>query len=132
MDRELDLSRETNSCFRNKKDRTERSHRSSNRPTNTTRSRVEVLLTKPKPGQTGKRTVPSGIPGHPPLAIQLFRPLEFRATRKPLLLLLLLLLRFDGLFLFRFADRQFAASLFQLPPRFTRFEPLRFVHPRRF
>jgi hypothetical protein len=49
-----------------------------------------------------------------------------------LLLLLLLLLRFDGLFLFRFADRQFAASLFQLPPRFTRFEPLRFVHPRRF
>ena len=114
--------------MRMKKDRPERSHRSSNRPTNTTRSRVEVLLAQPKPGQTGKRTVPSGIPGHPPKkAIQLFRPLEFRATRKPLLLL-----RLDGLFLFRFADRQFAASLFQLPPRFTRFEPLRFVHPRRF
>lgn len=106
-----------------KKDRKELSHRSSNRPTNTTRSQVEVLLVKPQLAQTGKRTVPSGIPGHPPLAIQLFRPLEFRATRKPLLLL-----RFDGLFLFRFADRQFAASLFQLPPRFTRFEPLRFVH----
>jgi hypothetical protein len=42
------------SCLRNKKDRTERSHRSSNRPTNTTRSQVEVLLAKPKPGQTGK------------------------------------------------------------------------------
>jgi len=50
-------------------------------------------------------------------------PAEFRQTRKPLLLL-----RFDGLFLLRFADRQFSAVLFQLPPRFTRFEPLRIVH----
>ena len=48
-----------------KKDRTERSHRSSNRPTNTTRSQVEVLLAKPKPGQAGKRSVPSGISVHP-------------------------------------------------------------------
>jgi hypothetical protein len=39
-----------------------------------------------------------------------------------------LLLRFSGVFLFRFADLQFAAVLFQLPPRFTQFEPLRFVH----
>ncbi len=54
-----------------KKDRMELSHRSSNRPTNTTRSRVEVLMTKPKLSHTGKRTVPSGIPGHPPQAIQL-------------------------------------------------------------
>ena len=53
------------------KDRTELSNRSSNRPTNTMRSRGEVLLAKLKPSQTGKRTVPSGIPGHPPQAIQL-------------------------------------------------------------
>jgi len=33
------------------------------------------------------------------------------------------LFRFDGSFLLRFADRQFLAVLFQLPPRFTRFEP---------
>jgi hypothetical protein len=31
---------------------------------------------------------------------------------------------FDGLFLLRFATRQFVAVLFQLPPRFTRFEPV--------
>jgi hypothetical protein len=48
------------------------------------------------------------------------RPLssELKARRKPRLLF-----RFDGWFLFRFADRQFLAVLFQLPPRFTRFEP---------
>ena len=33
-----------------------------------------------------------------------------------------LLLRFDGVLL-RFAERQFCALLFQLPPRFTRFWP---------
>jgi hypothetical protein len=38
--------------------------------------------------------------------------------RKPMLLF-----RFDGVLLFRFAERQFDAVLFQLPPRFTRFEP---------
>ena len=43
---------------------------------------------------------------------------ELKATRKPRLLF-----RFDGSFLLRFADRQFLAELFQLPPRFTRFEP---------
>jgi len=43
---------------------------------------------------------------------------EFRARRKPRLLF-----RFDGSFLLRFADRQFLAVLFQLPPRLTRFEP---------
>ena len=41
-----------------------------------------------------------------------------KATRKPRLLF-----RLSGLFLLRFADRQFLALLFQLPPRFTRFEP---------
>ena len=52
------------------------------------------------------------------------KPAEFRASRKPLFSL-----RFDGSFLLRLADRQFAASLFQLPPRFTRFEPnFRIVH----
>ena len=34
-----------------------------------------------------------------------------------------MLFRFDGSFLLRFADRQFLAVLFQLPPRFTRSEP---------
>ena len=48
---------------------------------------------------------------------------EFRARRKPLLFV-----RFVGSFALRFAVRQFAASLFQLPPRFTWFEPLRIVH----
>ena len=45
-------------------------------------------------------------------------PAELKATRKPGLFF-----GFDGLFLFRFAARQFLAELFQLPPRFTRFEP---------
>jgi hypothetical protein len=40
-------------------------------------------------------------------------------ARKPLLLL-----RLSGLLLLRFADRQLLALLFQLPPRFTRFEPM--------
>jgi hypothetical protein len=34
-----------------------------------------------------------------------------------------LLLRFVGSFLLSFDDWQFLAVLFQLPPRFTRFEP---------
>jgi hypothetical protein len=34
-----------------------------------------------------------------------------------------LLLRLSGLLLLRMADRQFWASLFQLPPRITRLEP---------
>ena len=34
-----------------------------------------------------------------------------------------LLFRFSGSFLLRHAERQFLASLFQLPPRFTRCEP---------
>ena len=38
--------------------------------------------------------------------------------RKPMLLL-----RLPGELLLRFADRTFLALLFQLPPRFTRFEP---------
>ncbi len=45
-------------------------------------------------------------------------PKGARAKRKPSSLL-----RFVGWFLLRFAVRQFAAGLFQLPPRFTRFEP---------
>ncbi len=45
-------------------------------------------------------------------------------TRKPLLLL-----RFVGVFLFRFAARQFLALLFQDPPRNTRSEPLSSVRP---
>ncbi len=44
---------------------------------------------------------------------------ELRAGRKPRLLL-----RFDGVLLFRYDDRLLAGMLFQLPPRFTRFEAL--------
>jgi hypothetical protein len=36
--------------------------------------------------------------------------------------------RFDGSFLLRFADRQFPAVLFQLPPRLTRFELFTITH----
>ena len=46
---------------------------------------------------------------------------ELRATRKPRLLL-----RFVGLLLLRFAERQLDALLFQLPPRITRLEPAQF------
>lgn len=55
------------------------------------------------------------------------RPAEFRASRKPLFVL-----RFAGSLLLRFAVRQFAASLFQLPPRSTRFWPLMTVHQQAF
>jgi hypothetical protein len=41
-----------------------------------------------------------------------------KTRRKPMLLL-----RLSGLFLLRFATRQFSGLLFQLPPRITRFEP---------
>lgn|GEM_PF-2950497 len=45
------------------------------------------------------------------------------AGRKPMLLF-----RLSGVFLLRFAERQFAASLFQLPPRFTRAKPQARTH----
>lgn len=44
---------------------------------------------------------------------------ELRHRRKPMLSF-----RFPGSFLLRFADRQFSAGLFQLPPRITRLAPL--------
>ena len=50
--------------------------------------------------------------------MMLFYCFELWATRKPRLVPALV-----GTFLLRFADRQFRASLFQLPPRFTRFVP---------
>ena len=40
-----------------------------------------------------------------------------------------LLLRLSGELLLRFADRQFLALLFQLPPRITRLEPIFGFHP---
>ena len=56
-------------------------------------------------------------------------PVPYRATRNPRLLF-----RFVGLLLLRFAARQLIALLFQLPPRFTRFEPFgchpKFLQPR--
>ncbi len=36
-------------------------------------------------------------------------------------------MRFDGVLLLQFAERQFLALLFHPPPRFTRFEPLDYV-----
>jgi hypothetical protein len=36
----------------------------------------------------------------------------------------MLMLRLSGVLLLRVADRQFCASLFQLPPRITRLVPL--------
>jgi hypothetical protein len=72
-------------------------------------------LEKNLPGDSAKgqdgRAIGSVRPGIRPAA-------GARATRKPRLLF-----RLSGVFLLRFADRQFAASLFQLPPRLTRFEP---------
>jgi hypothetical protein len=47
------------------------------------------------------------------------RRAELEARRKPRLLF-----RLSGVFLLRFAERAFVALLFQLPPRFTRFEPI--------
>ena len=44
---------------------------------------------------------------------------ELRSTRKPLLLF-----RLSCVCLLRFAERQLSELLFQLPPRFTRFEPV--------
>lgn len=41
----------------------------------------------------------------------------------------MLLLLLFGLLLFRFATRQLLALLFQLPPRFTRFDPLADFYP---
>ena len=58
----------------------------------------------------GKRPVPSGK--------ESTLSAELRATRKPRLSF-----RFSGSFLLRYADRQFSAGLFQLPPRITRFRP---------
>lgn len=43
---------------------------------------------------------------------------ELRARRKPRLFLVL-----PGVFLLRFAERQFCAVFLQLPPRLTRLEP---------
>ena len=42
----------------------------------------------------------------------------------------MLLFRFDGVLLLRFAERKFAGLLFQLPPRITRFEPPESAHVR--
>jgi hypothetical protein len=42
----------------------------------------------------------------------------------------MLLLLLFGLLLFRFATRQLLALLFQLPPRFTRLDPLYYLYPK--
>jgi len=64
----------------------------------------------PRTSGTGKRPVPSGKAST--------SSAELRAKRKPRLLF-----RSSGSFLLRYAERQFLASLFQLPPRITRFAP---------
>ena len=75
-----------------------------------TEQRTAVSVFRLACGETGKRPVPSGKAST--------LPAELRATRKPRLLF-----RSSGVQLLRYADRQFLAELFQLPPRFTRFEP---------
>lgn len=75
----------------------------------TSTRRAGLTLSAPTQGtEQDLRPVQSGIS---------FRG-ELRAGRKPRLLF-----RLPGSFLFRLAERAFLASLFQLPPRFTRLEP---------
>ena len=81
------------------------------------------LLVLPMPGMAGGTICPEGYRGG---VINLFRGshptllLSYgtKTRRKPMLLF-----RLSGLLLLRLADRQFSELLFQLPPRFTRFEP---------
>ena len=68
-------------------------------------------------GSAGTRVVRWGCNCMPPVP-------ENRQTRKPWFLL-----RLSGLLLLRYAERQFLAELFQLPPRITRWALLRV--PRR-
>jgi len=103
-----------------------------NRPSKTSR-RVIFIKTRPAPSK------PNSIgPTSAGLAVLLFvagdserdtnlfsgsrptLPVSYgtNTRRKPILSL-----RFSGLSLLRFAERQFCALLFQLPPRLTRFEP---------
>ena len=55
----------------------------------------------------------------PLLAASTLRRAQERTSRKPMLLF-----RLFGLLLFRYAERRFLPSLFQLPPRFTRLVPV--------
>ena len=82
-----------------------------------------IRLVLPMPGMGGGSFCPDAYRGG---VINLFRGshptllLSYgtKTRRKPILLF-----RLSGLLLFRLADRQFSAGLFQLPPRITRFEP---------
>ena len=82
-----------------------------------------ILLVLPMPGMYGGTFCPVPYRGG---VIYLFRGCHptlllsygTKTRRKPILLF-----RLSGLLLFRLADRQFSALLFQLPPRITRFEP---------
>ena len=82
-----------------------------------------IRLVLPMPGMGGGSFCPEPYRGG---VINLFRGshptllLSYgtKTRRKPTLLF-----RLSGVLLFRLADRQFSAVLFQLPPRITRFEP---------
>ena len=82
-----------------------------------------ILLVLPMAGMVGGSFCPEIYRGG---VINLFRGshptllLSYgtKTRRKPMLLF-----RLSGLLLLRLADRQFSELLFQLPPRFTRFEP---------
>ena len=76
------------------------------------RRRLSQVCLPPCGARTGRRPVPAGREIHP-------MPAGAAATRKPMLLF-----RLSGVFLLRLAERQFVPSLFQEPPRFTRFEPI--------
>ena len=66
-------------------------------------------------------------PEHASRSVNLpLRPNLVLSRRKPRLSL-----RLPGALWLRYADRQFLASLFQLPPRMTRFEPDTVVTPKR-
>ena len=74
--------------------------------------RLWLLRYEGSAGQTPVQWMSSDYPGS----------CRGEARRKPRLLL-----RFVGPLLLRLAARQFCGSLFQLPPRFTRLSPLRYL-----
>jgi hypothetical protein len=62
----------------------------------------------------------------PQIGVYVARKQHFSKSKRRMLIIPPLpegLGRLAGVFLLRFADRQFAAVLFHLPSRFTRFEP---------
>ena len=74
-------------------------------------------LSRPAIGGSPHGLAAAGTGRHPVRQAHSGASCRAAARRNPMLLF-----RFDGLLLFRFAERQFLALLFQLPPRIIRFE----------